>query len=417
MKLLNIDGKLFQEREKDIASYQEKISKAHSHLHGNSLISLDPDFSMTGWVDNDNTCNESFLNKIIYYANKVQKNTTALVVLGIGGSFLGTKACIDTLKDSCNKSVKIFYGGWNLSASYHKSLLEKLENEEISLCVVSKSGKTMETTIAFQLLKEFMAKKYPKGFSHRIYVVTDKNRGALKDEADKNNYTMFPLDDNIGGRYSVLTAVGLFPMAVAGLDIKKIMSGAKKAKIDFSTEDLSENKCYQYAVLRNILYNEGKYIELFSTMEPHMQGFSQWLKQLFGESEGKDKQGILPVCVNYSADLHSVGQFFQEGNPLFFESLITAKNSDVDLDITFQGKTYRELNEIVYHAVANVREENGTPVFRFEMNALDELSLGYIIYFFEKACAMCCLIQGINPFNQPGVEIYKSETIQMLKEK
>lgn len=410
MEMLTVESSLFEERKKQISAFENLVMEQHALLHSGKM-------EMAGWVDWPNGADAAqSLLEIKKEAAKVQAIATVMVVIGIGGSFLGAKACCDFLKyETRQNGIKVVFAGWNLSDSYHAALLNDLENEEVVVCVISKSGATMETAAAFDLFKDFLKKKYGSDYTHRIYAITSKNQGSLCREAQEKGYGVFDIEENIGGRYSVLTAVGLFPLAVCGFDVDKIMDGAKQAYTNLNTGILGDNFCYQYAVLRKLLFDEGRCIEAFSVMSPHLYVFSEWLKQLFGESEGKKGRGILPFSVRYSTDLHSLGQFFQEGNPICFESIITPEYNKGELPPVYEGKTMRELNSVVCDAVYEVRQQNNTPVFRFSLHHPPEAACGYALYFFEKACAMCCLIQGIDPFDQPGVEVYKKEIKELLK--
>lgn len=391
-----------------IVSYQKKVNICHQQLHNGTL-------PMTGWVNLPN-CDDAILKQIVEAAQLIRKEYTALVVIGIGGSYLGTKACYEFLQPE-GKGVKLYFAGWNLSSRRHLRLLKELDNENPALCVVSKSGTTLETSLAFSVLKEYLQKRFREDYKNRIFAITDEKEGVLREEADCNGYRSFSIDSDIGGRYSVLTPVSLLPLAAAGCDIFKLMQGAKKAYADFSDSDLNKNISYRYAVLRNILYDEGKVMELFSFAEPDMLSMGNWLMQLFAESEGKNNSGIFPVTLGYSTDLHSVGQFLEEGNPIFFETMLYTREIEENLMIPATGLTYGEYDCAMMEAVYSVRNAKGTPIFRMELEDFKEESLGYFLYFFEKACALSCMLRGINPFNQPGVECYKKEFRAIMGDK
>lgn len=410
MNLLAVESSLFEGRKEQISAFQKPVMEQHTLLHSKEM-------EMTGWVDWPNNPKAAqSLVQIRQEAARVQSIATVMVVIGVGGSFLGAKACCDFLQyETRHNGIKVVFAGWNLSDSYHAALLKDLQDEEVVVCVISKSGSTMETAVAFDLFKDFLRKKYGSDYARRIYAVTGNNHGDLRREALEEGYGIFDIEENIGGRYSVLTAVGMFPVAVCGFDVDKIMNGAQQAYTNLNTGILADNLCYQYAVLRKLLFDEGRCIEAFSVMSPHLYVFSEWLKQLFGESEGKKGKGVLPFSLRYSTDLHSIGQFLQEGNPICFESIITPEYVEGELPPVYEGKTLRQLSAVVCDAVYKVRQQNNTPVFRFTLHHPSESACGYALYFFEKACAMCCLIQGINPFDQPGVEVYKKQIKELLR--
>ena len=406
-KMLTLETNAFEPRKKEIFAYDAEIIKHHQALHNGSL-------EMTGWVNYPMDSREDEWQRIAATAKEIREKYTALVVVGIGGSYLGTRSCYELLVNQRN-GVKLFFAGWNLGGYYHQRLLKKLENYDVALCVVSKSGTTLETSLAFDLLKSYLKDRYGKNYTNRIYAVTDSTHGALRAEAEAHGYHTFALDGNIGGRYSVLTAVGLLPLAAAGIDIFALLNGAKKAFQDFYCEDIQQNLCYQYAAYRNVLFKEGKTTEFFSFAAPEMFRFGYWLKQLFAESEGKNGVGIYPSALSYSTDLHSVGQYLEEGNPIFFETMLCLKNYAHDIAAEGHEKTYNDHIKAVTEAVYRVRNARNTPIIRLTLEALDEEHVGYIIYFFEKACAMSCLLMGVNPFDQPGVEAYKKEMRTLLQ--
>lgn len=410
MSLLSVESPLFSNKRDEINKFTASVAKEHQLLHSREL-------PMTGWVDYPVTIPAEVVSRIKEEAANVRQIANTMVVIGIGGSFLGAKACCDLLRyEPREDGVKVVFAGWNLSDEYHAELLRQISDDDVVLCVVSKSGSTVETSMAFNLFKDHLMRKYGESYRDRIYAITDEKEGLLRLEAEENGYKLFGIDENIGGRYSILTVVGLFPIAVQGYDIEKLISGARRAYNDLNTEILADNLCYQYAVLRYILFEEGRYVEAFSVMAPHLYVFSEWLKQLFAESEGKNKRGVLPFSVRYSTDLHSVGQFLEEGHPICFESILELPYGHSRLPASYENKTYKELSKIVCDAVYKVRQENNTPIFRFSFKEPLVESCGYALYFFEKACAMCCLLQGIDPFDQPGVEIYKAEMLRLLKE-
>lgn len=404
--MLKLETQSFAPRWKAMESYVQNVARGHQKLHDGSL-------SMTGWVDLPATVDEAYLSELLLAAGEIREKYTALVVVGIGGSYLGARACYDLLEAS-RCGVELFFAGWNLSGRYHEKLLQKLDDYDVALCVISKSGTTLETTLAFDVLKTYMEARYGSGFSDRVYVITDENHGALRQEATEKGYRAFSLDRDIGGRYSVLTAVGLLPLAAAGIDVIALLAGAKEAYDDLNDSDMEQNPCYQYAAYRNVLFGEGKVTEFFSFIEPEMFRFGFWLKQLFAESEGKKCRGVYPSALLYSTDLHSVGQFLEDGHPIFFETMIDLAPCNIDQAAQSYKKTYHKHMIAMADAVYHVRNERGTPIIRLTLDALDAKNLGYMIYFFEKACAMSCLLMGVNPFDQPGVEAYKNQMRLLL---
>ena len=370
--------------------------------------------------------------KIKKSAEKIRKDSEVFVVIGIGGSYLGARAVIEALTNTfyniCpnRKTPQIFFAGNNMSPNYLNDLIECIGNKDISINVISKSGTTTEPAIAFRIFREFMESKYGIDEARkRIYVTTDKEKGALKQLSNEEEYETFVIPDNIGGRYSVLTAVGLLPIAVAGIDINKLMYGAKVAEDKYNENSVKYNECYQYAVARNILYSKGKTTEILVNYEPKMQYFTEWWKQLYGESEGKEGKGIFPAGVTFTTDLHSLGQYIQEGKRNLFETVIAIENSATDITIKRDADNIDGLNFVADKTMdyVNKKAMEGTieahitgevPNIKITMDKLDEETLGELIYFFELACAMSGKILGVNPFNQPGVEEYKKNMFKLL---
>ena len=361
-------------------------------------------------------------------SKKIAKESDILVVIGIGGSYLGARAVIESLtstfynllSEKQRKYPQILYVGNNLSPNYMNELIEYIGNKDFSVNVISKSGTTTEPAIAFRIFREILENKYGIDEARsRIYATTDKEKGALKTLAENEGYEQFVVPDNIGGRYSVLTAVGLLPIAVAGIDIDKLMEGARTAQERFDDSDLKYNECYQYAVIRNILYSKmNKTTEILVNYEPKMHYFTEWWKQLYGESEGKENKGIFPAGVDFTTDLHSMGQYIQEGRRDLFETVISIKTPKNDIIINpdddnldglnyLSGKTMDYVNKKAMEGTIKAHVDGDVPNIEIEMNKLDEKNIGELIYFFEKACAMSGMILGVNPFNQPGVEKYK----------
>lgn len=399
--------------EQDFSTLEQGVVLAHRRLHGNEPF--------TGWVEYPQTVSDALLDDIIQTAEKIRSQCTAFVVLGIGGSYLGAKACLSMLCSNFyneTAACKIYFGGHLLSGAYYRELLALLENEEVAVCVVSKSGRTMETSVGFSLFKELLTKKYGKKANERIYAITDASAGLLRAEALKEGYKSYDLDGNIGGRYSVLTPVGLLPAAVAGLPIREIFEGAKQAYAH-CLRPYAENPCYQYAAARQLLAKKGKTLEVYEVYEPKLAYINEWLKQLFGESEGKEGKGLFPVSVQFSTDLHSLGQFLQEGSPLFFETLLSVAKPDSDITVTDPvfapaGKSMFELNKMVEKGAFLAHKSAGTPQLVLTLPDMTAFTFGYLSYFFEKACGVSCYLAGVNPFDQPGVEAYKQNTRELL---
>lgn len=415
---------------KNIIKYSEEVEEIDKELRKNA--SKKDQF--LGWLTWPEKYDKREFEKIKQSAEKIRKDSKVLVVIGIGGSYLGARAVIDSLThtfynslpDEQRKSPQILYVGNNISGTYLNDLVELIGDRDLSINVISKSGTTTEPAIAFRFFREFMENKYGvKEARKRIYVTTDKINGALKQLAQKERYTTFVIPNNIGGRYSVLTAVGLLPIATAGINIDNLMNGARFAMEKYSDKSLKYNDCYKYAVLRNILYKDYKNIEILVTYEPKLHYFIEWWKQLFGESEGKDKKGIFPAGVEFTTDLHSLGQYIQEGKRNLFETVINIEkqqsNISVHLDednldeINYlEGKTLDYINSKAMEATIAAHVDGGVPNILLNVNKLDEETVGHLIYFFELACAMSGKLLGVNPFNQPGVEKYKTNMFKLL---
>ena len=394
----------------EITNYKAKIKSIHDNLHSGKMEN-------TGWVDYPMRISDALVDEMNSVARKIRKENTAFVIIGIGGSFLGARACTQMLMsryhNETNK-LKIYFAGWNLSGTYHKELYDRIKKEDIAVCVVSKSGITTETSVVFNLFKKLLIEKYGEEFNQHVFVVTDKSTGALRAETTKNKYTSFVLENDIGGRYSVLTPAGLFPIAVAGIDIKRILDGAKQAYERYNNPNIVENPCYQYAAIRRILNQKhNRTVEIYEFFEPQLVYFAEWLKQLFGESEGKEYLGIYPSSLILTRDLHSMGQFLQEGSQIFFETVFKIKNPPFDIEMD-GDMSFNEKNNAVMLAVSKAHYKNNTPIITFEMDALDEESFGYAVYFFEKACAASSMLLGVDPFNQPGVEVYKKNLADLV---
>ena len=421
MMKLNTSHALLKE---SIESYQEKVNELHKVIFERTGVGND----YMGWVDWAETYDKAEFERILEVAEKVKDKAEVLLVCGIGGSYLGARAAIEMIQGlySGNKTEVIFVGN-TFSSTYIAQVLKHIEDKSVVMNVISKSGTTTETALAFRVLREFMEKKYGKEeCKERIIATTDKARGTLKALADKEGYETFVIPDDIGGRYSVITPVGLVPLAIMGVDIKKIMAGLYDAYKELNTADLSKNPAYQYAVCRRILHNQGYDVEMFVAYEPQLAMLAEWWKQLLGESEGKDGKGILPDSANFSTDLHSLGQFIQEGKKVLFETILEVENPTEDLLIPndaedsdqmnyLAGKSYDWVNKMACLGTIEAHEvTGGVPNLIISIPDMKEYSFGYLCYFFFIATAMTCYMIDINPFNQPGVEIYKKNMFRLL---
>lgn len=403
------------------------VKTAHDILHSGKGAGSE----FTGWLNLPQNYDKFEFEEIKAAAEKIRKNSDILLVIGIGGSYLGARAVIEFLKSNNYNALPkstpdIYFVGNNMSTTYINDILRICENKEVSINVISKSGTTTEPAIAFRIFRKFLEDKYGKDKAkERIFCTTDKSKGALKKLADKEGYKTFTVPDDIGGRYSVLTAVGLLPIAVAGINIDKLMYGAKLAQSELSNENLDENDCYKYAAIRHILYNKGKEIEVLESYEPSFMMFSEWYKQLFGESEGKDQKGILPISLTLSTDLHSMGQFIQSGRRNMFETVLLVESQDNDIVIGeengnadslnyLSGKTVSFINRQAALGTILAHTDGDVPNVVLKIKERSEEELGYLIYFFEKACAISGYMLGVNPFDQPGVENYKKNMFALL---
>ncbi len=384
-----------------------------------------------GWVDLPLDYDKEEFDRIKKAAEKIKSNSDVLVVVGIGGSYLGARAAIEMLTDSFynmspnTKTPKIIYAGNSISSSYLADVIELVKDTDFSVNIISKSGTTTEPALAFRILRSLLIEKYgEEGAKERIFATTDKEKGALKSFADKEGYETFVIPDDVGGRFSVFTAVGLLPIAVAGIDIDEIMKGAADAREAYSAP-YKTNICYQYAAIRNILARKGKSIEIMVNYEPCLIYFSEWWKQLFGESEGKDNRGLFPASVSFSTDLHSMGQFIQDGSRNLFETVLNVEKPKKNLDFPFDeenidglnflsGMTVDDVNHKAFQGTLLAHTDGMVPNIVINIPELTPYYFGNLVYFFEKACAISGYILGINPFNQPGVEAYKKNMFALL---
>ena len=416
--------------EKKINKYSKQVAEIHKELHEKA----DDENEFCGWINLPTNYDKKEFERIKKAAKKIQSDSDILLVIGIGGSYLGARAVIEALNNSFynmqdktqRKTPQILYVGNTLSPNYVSDLVNYIGDKDISINVISKSGTTTEPAIAFRIFREIMENKYSlKEARSRIYVTTDKEKGALKTLADKEKYETFVIPDNIGGRYSVLTAVGLLPIAASGIDIDELMEGARIAQDRYSDENLKYNECYKYAALRNVLYEEEKNIEILVAYEPKMHYFIEWWKQLFGESEGKELKGIYPSGAEFTTDLHSLGQYIQEGRRNLFETVIRVENPDNDIKLKKEeddldnlnylaGRTLDYVNKKAMQGTIAAHVEGDVPNIVINIDKLDAKNMGQLIYFFELACAMSGSILGVNPFNQPGVEKYKTNMFKLL---
>ncbi len=414
---------------KEIMLQAEQVEKIHQELRAKQAKE-----NFLGWLTLPTSYNKIEFEKIKKCAKKIREDSDVFVVIGIGGSYLGARAVIESLTPTFynllpkeqRKTPQILYVGNNMSGTYLNDLVELIGNRDLSINVISKSGTTTEPAIAFRFFREFMENKYGvKEARKRIYVTTDKEKGALRTLAKKERYETFIIPNNIGGRYSVLTAVGLLPISVADIDIEKLMAGARFAQEKYSEENLKYNDCYKYAVLRNLLYQKEKNIEILVTYEPKLHYFIEWWKQLFGESEGKEQKGIFPAGAEFTTDLHSLGQYIQEGRRNLFETVINIEKQEANVQIHFdednldelnylETRTMDEVNHKAMQATIQAHTEGDVPNIVLNVDKLNEETMGHFIYFFELACAVSGKLLKVDPFNQPGVEKYKINMFQLL---
>ncbi|MCC2083760.1 glucose-6-phosphate isomerase [Staphylococcus sp. HMSC068D08] len=409
----------------ELEQQQEIVKSIHRTIHEGTGAGHD----FLGWLDLPKNYDKEEFSRIVEAAKRIKANSDVLVVIGIGGSYLGARAAIEMLTSSFRNNTEypeIVFVGNHLSSTYTQELLDYLADKDFSVNVISKSGTTTEPAVAFRLFKQLVEQRYGKKEAQtRIFATTDKAKGALKQLADNEGYETFVVPDDVGGRYSVLTAVGLLPIAAAGINVEAMMIGANKARKELSSDNLDDNIAYQYATIRNVLYNKGYTTEMLINYEPSMQYFNEWWKQLFGESEGKDFKGIYPSSANYTTDLHSLGQYVQEGRRFLFETVVKVNHPKQDITIEedsedldglnyLAGKTMDEVNTKAFEGTLLAHTDGGVPNIVVNVPRLDEETFGYLVYFFELACAMSGYQLGVNPFNQPGVEAYKQNMFALL---
>lgn len=430
MKSLTLDISKSMLKPYELEYLKEQVKIAHKQLHDKTGAGND----FLGWVDHPVNYNKDEFDRIVKAAEEIKSSSDVLVVIGIGGSYLGARAALEMLTHSFynmlpkgkRKTPAVYFLGNNISSTYMEHLFEVIEGMEVSTCVISKSGTTTEPAIAFRHMKAYMEKKYGREkAAKRIYAITDASKGALKKLADAEGYQSFIIADDIGGRYSVLTPVGLLPLAAAGLDIQKMMEGALAAWKEYNNDDLLSNECYKYAAARNIHYRRNKAIEVLICYEPSLQYFMEWWKQLYGESEGKDGKGIFPASMLFSTDLHSLGQFVQDGTRNMFETIINIEKPREEVTIIedkenldglnfISGQTMDYVNKQAFRGTMLAHNDGGVPIGILNVPEINEYYFGQMVYFFEKACAISGYLLGVNPFDQPGVEEYKKNMFALL---
>ena len=412
--------------EEILSSYEKKVAQINEMIMNKSGAGND----FLGWVDWPVNYDKEELNRIKKDAQYVRDNFDILVVCGIGGSYLGARSALEALNGLKNDDkLEIIFMGQTFSPNYVAQVMNYLKGKNFAINVISKSGTTTETSISFRLLKELLESQVGKEKAKKaIYATTDKEKGALKTLCNNEGYATYVLPGDIGGRYSVFTAVGTFPLACAGVDVEKLIEGARNARAEIEKLPLKENKCYQYAVMRDYMYRHDKPVEMYVTYEPQMSQISEWLKQLFGESEGKEHKALYPGSATFSTDLHSLGQYIQDGTPLLFETIINIlepkqdiviphDNDDLDGLNYLEGKNLAFVNQKAFEGTLKAHEDGGVPCNVITLDKLDEYNLGYLFYFFMRACAMSAYMLDINPFNQPGVEVYKKNMFHLLGKK
>ena len=407
-------------------SYEAKVSQINEMINKKT----GPGNDFLGWVDWPANYDKDELKRIKADAQYVRDHFDILVVCGIGGSYLGARSALEALNGlKSDDKLEIIFMGQTFSPNYVSQVLHYLKDKSFAINVISKSGTTTETSISFRLLKGLLERQIGKEKAKRaIYATTDKEKGALKTLCNNEGYATYVLPSDIGGRYSVFTAVGTFPLACAGIDVEAMLKGAYDARELIQNAPLKDNDCYKYACMRDFMYHHNKPVEMYVTYEPQMSQISEWLKQLFGESEGKEHKGLYPSSATFSTDLHSLGQFVQDGTPLLFETILNIEepqhdvsvphdNDDLDGLNYLEGKTLSYVNQKAFEGTLQAHEDGGVPCNVIYLDKLDAYNLGYLFYFFMRACAMSAYMLDINPFNQPGVEVYKKNMFHLLGKK
>jgi len=430
MKKLSFDYSNSMVKDNEIAYLSEYVKSAHNMLHAKTGAGND----FLGWVDYPNNYDTDEFDRILKAAQRIRDFSDVLLVIGIGGSYLGARAAVELLGHSFHNLLpkqkrnapEIYFLGNNISGTYFRELMEAIEGKSVSACVISKSGTTTEPAIAFRFVKAYLEEKYgKKEAAGRIYAITDASRGALKKLASAEGYETFVIADDIGGRYSVLTPVGLLPIAAAGIDVKSMLYGARDAWEEYCEPELEKNQCYQYAAVRSLLGRRGKAIEVMINYEPSLHYFAEWWKQLFGESEGKEGKGIFPASMDFSTDLHSLGQFLQDGSRNMFETILNVEKPKLEVEIIndqenldglnfISGKTMDYVNKKAFQGTMLAHMDGGVPINILNIPEINEYYFGKLVYFFEKACGISGYLLGVNPFDQPGVEEYKKNMFALL---
>ena len=412
--------------EEIIQGYEKEVARINKMIMDKSGQGND----YLGWVDWPEEYDKEELARIKKDAQYVRDNFDILVVCGIGGSYLGARSALEALNGlKSDDKLEVIFMGQTFSPNYVAQVMNYLKGKNFAINVISKSGTTTETSISFRLLKELLESQVGKEKARKaIYATTDKEKGALKTLCNNEGYATYVLPSDIGGRYSVFTAVGTFPLACAGIDVEAMIKGAQEARKDAESLPLKDNKCYRYAVMRDYMYRHNKPVEMYVTYEPQMSQISEWLKQLFGESEGKEHKGLYPGSATFSTDLHSLGQYIQDGTPLLFETIINIVEPKQDVKIPhdkddldglnyLEGKNLAFVNQKAFEGTLQAHEDGGVPCNVICLDKLDAYNLGYLFYFFMRACAMSAYMLDINPFNQPGVEVYKKNMFHLLGKK
>ena len=414
-------------RENDIKGLKTQVLAAHEMLHNKTGLGND----FLGWVNLPNDYDKEEFDRIKKAADKIKEDTDILIVIGIGGSYLGARAAIEFLKSNNYNALPkntpdIYFAGNTISGSALSDLIKICEGKRVSVNIISKSGTTTEPAVAFRVFRKLLEERYgEEEAAKRIYCTTDKARGTLKQLADQKGYECFVIPDDVGERFSVLTAVGLLPIAVSGADIDAIMKGAAAAALEYANCDMDNNDCYTYAAIRNALYNKGMSVEMLISYEPRFTMMAEWFKQLFGESEGKDNKGLFPASAIFSTDLHSLGQYVQDGRRFLFETVVNIGDCSSDIVIEEEtddgdglnflaGKPMSFVNQKAYEGTVLAHNDGGVPNLVISLDKADEENLGRLIYFFEKACGISGYMLGVNPFDQPGVESYKKNMFALL---
>ena len=414
LDLSMLEGAVSQE---DIQAMAPEVEAAHARLYDPAA----PGSDYAGWVRLPENYDKEEFSRILKAADRIRQDSQVLLVIGIGGSYLGARAVLEVFPSD---GPEICFVGCSLSPNEIQAAMKKLEGRDWSINVISKSGGTTEPAVAFRVFRDLLVKQYGKDADKRIYATTDKARGALKTLADSNGWETFVVPDDVGGRYSVLTAVGLLPIAAAGVDINELMGGAHDAMVEYDKRDMS-NPVWQYAAVRNLLYRQGKKVELFCTYEPSYAFVGEWFKQLFGESEGKDGKGIFPASAQFTTDLHSLGQYIQDGERHLFETVVYADDTGCDIAIPYSddngdnlnylaGKPLSFVREMAFRGTLAAHKDGGAPSVVLRLDKMDVRALGGLLYFFELSCGVSGHILRVNPFNQPGVEAYKKNMFALL---